>query len=114
MNAKIGRVETGRVYPRSRTYECHSCQQRNAIGEPKASESWAAKMHAAGITEEQMDLLLLAAAEYRELCAEVGEPAEAVDFLDWVRPDALGLVGNLKVEPPVLPLREYRERQGVA
>lgn len=117
-------VETGRIMPR-RTYECHSCHVRNAIGVPRASDSWPPQLH---LSEKQMDLLLVAAAEFREMCEEcrsckhgehgtvcghrdvvmvagrpreVGEPcycdnyeplgwADAIAFLDWVRPDAIG------------------------
>lgn len=111
MNAKMGRSETGRQYPRSRTYECHSCHQRNAIGTPRASESWPAKLR---LSERQIDTLLIAAAEFRDLSEEAGMESDPIAFLDWVRPDALGLVNNLKVEPPVLTLVEKRRRQGVA
>lgn len=36
-----------------------------------------------------MDVLLQAAAEFRDLCDEEGEYDHAVDFIDWVRPDAV-------------------------
>lgn len=89
MSAKLGRTETGRIYPRSRTYQCESCKVRNAIGEPRASDTWPARLH---LTEVQLDLLLVAAAEFRDLSIEAGEPVNAIAFLDWIRPDALSPV----------------------
>jgi hypothetical protein len=86
MAPPMGRVETGRTYPRLRNYECESCHQRNAIGAPRASDTWPASL---SINAKQMDLLLIAAAEFRDLSEEAGEHPDAIDFLDWVRPDAL-------------------------
>jgi hypothetical protein len=91
-----GGVQTGRTLPRSR-YECHSCQLRNAVGTPKSLDTWAMRLHGAPLTSEQVDLLLVAAAEFRDLCEESGEYADAVSFVDWVRPDALAIVVNFTV-----------------
>jgi hypothetical protein len=121
-----GGVQTGRTLPRSR-YECHSCHLRNAVGTPKTLDTWAMRLHGVPLTDEQMDLLLVAAAEFRDLCDACRncdhrdhltvcryrdddeappcgcvryEPsgwANAVAFVDWLRPDALGLVVNFTV-----------------
>ena len=103
-------VTTGRTKPRY-TYECHSCHQRNAIGEPRGTlDTWPARLHAEPLTTKQWDLLLVAAAEFMELGG--GTP---IEFLDWCRPDALGISYKswLKVEPPVVSVAEKRRRQGL-
>jgi len=102
-------VETGRTLPRSRTYQCHSCGIRNAVGEPKALDTWPARLH---IERHQIDLLLAAAAEFRDLCDEAGEYADAVSFVDWVRPDALSAAYSspVKAEPAPVTLAEKRRR----
>ena len=125
-----GGVQTGRTLPRERSYECHSCHLRNAMGVPKPLSTWPARIHAVPLTEEQWELLLVAAAEFRDLCDECrnchhvqhpaactyhfdedgkwAEPcgceryeprgwANAVAFIDWLKPDALGLVVNFTV-----------------
>ena len=73
-----GRITTRRI--------CQSCRMRYAFGEPKPTDSWPARLR---MNSDQIDLLLVAAAEYKQLCDEAGEYADPVDFLDWVRPDAL-------------------------
>ena len=113
-----GSVETGRHLPRTAHYECHTCHIRNAIGTPKVMDTWPARLHAVPLTLEQWELLLTAAAEMREHCEacancvcegprkphehrcpdcgcrhyeRVSDEATPVEFLDWVRPDALGI-----------------------
>ena len=97
-------VETGRTLPRSRTYECESCHVRRAIGVPKVSDTWPAQLH---INAVQLDLLLLAAAEFRDLCEEAGMYADAVEFVDWVRPDALsrGFASPINLSPEATSAR---------
>jgi hypothetical protein len=109
----MGRVETGRIYPRLRQYECESCHQRNSIGKPRASDTWPAQLF---IPERMMDVLLLAAAEFRDLCVESGVDGDAIDFLDWVRPDAIrpGFGSPVTAEPEPPSLAEKRRRAGVA
>lgn len=126
MNYNNG-VQTGRTLPRERTYECHSCHRRNAVGIPKNLDTWPARLHGNPLTVEQADLLLVAAVEFNEHCQECRNcnhddhlticrqrdepdlpPCEctryeprgwdnAVAFVDWLRPDALGLVVNFTV-----------------
>ena len=98
---------------------CQGCGMRLMVGEPKAGEGmWPAQLH---ISSAMMDVLLIAAAEFRDLCelcancphgSHVGrcgvhdpdvsafcacttyEPrgwADAVAFVDWVRPDAISV-----------------------
>lgn len=75
----------GRNYIRTRAL-CHGCEARRMIGEPKANDVWAQRLT---LSEDQMADLLAAAAEYRDLCEEAGEYEHAVQFLDWLRIDAL-------------------------
>ena len=68
---------------------CQGCNVRLLVGEPKAGEGmWPAQLH---ISAAMMDVLLIAAAEFRDLCEEAGEYADAVEFVDWVRPDAISV-----------------------
>jgi len=47
---------------------CQGCNVRLLVGEPKAGEGmWPAQLH---ISAAMMDVLLIAAAEFRDLCAE--------------------------------------------
>jgi hypothetical protein len=78
-------VTTGRTMERK---ACPGCNLRYSVGAPQASDTWPARL---SLSPYQLDLLLLAAAEFRELCDEAGEYADCVDFLDWVRPDALSV-----------------------
>lgn len=87
---------TGREAARGRRGICLSCQQRYMLGEPKASESWPAQLH---LSAEQVDLLLIAAAEYRDLCEEAGEYETVVAFVDWLAPDVLGKTHSVIGEP---------------
>ena len=106
-----GSVETGRHLPRTAHYECHTCHIRNAIGTPRVMDTWPARLHAVPLTLEQWELLLTASAEFDELGG--GTP---VEFLDWVRPDALGIAHSqfMRVEPPVVSVAEKRRRQGLS
>lgn len=79
-----GRIRVGRQT--SRFSYCLGCAQRITKGQPRAGSSWASAL---SFDERTRDLLLQAAAEYLELCAEAGEPADPVAFLDWVAVDAL-------------------------
>jgi hypothetical protein len=76
-------VTTGRQAIR---YVCPSCEMRYKVGEPKAQDTWPAHLT---MSPTQVDLLLVAAAEYRDLCEEAGEYQDVIGFVDWVRPDAL-------------------------
>jgi hypothetical protein len=78
-------VETGRKLQRT-PRRCEGCEARLTIGDPKPNGAWAQRLK---LTPEQVDLLLIAAAEYRDLCDEAGEYQEAVAFVDWVSVDAL-------------------------
>lgn len=73
---------------------CASCRQRIRYGDPSPQDSWAARL---SLTEDQMNLLLIGAAEFDELhrmyvrrATERGLPIpetpSAVDFMDWVSP----------------------------
>ena len=61
---------------------------RLMVGEPRASSAWPALL---SLTPEQVDVLLMAAAEWEELGG-----GTAVEFLDWASVDAL----RTKVLPP--------------
>ncbi len=70
----------GRTLPR-RTYQCASCGARAAVGEPKGIDSWPPSVK---LSSAQVRLLLVAAAEYRDLAEDAGEYEHAVQFVDWV------------------------------
>lgn len=93
-------VETGR---RAVRYACPSCQMRYKIGKPKATDSWPVHLT---LSPMQVDLLLVAAAEFRDLCEEAGEYDHAIDFVDWIRIDAL----RPSFGSPVLRAHEYARR----
>jgi hypothetical protein len=101
---------TGRHLPR-RKYECESCQVHRAIGAPKAGDTpnWPAKLN---LSQHQIDQLLIAAAEYRDLSEEAGEYESVVAFVDWLAPDALrrGFASPVAVEPHPVGLAEKRRR----
>jgi hypothetical protein len=86
---KAGRNVLGRAY--QATAYCQSCGIRRTVGEPRTTETWYLRLRELTLNPEQLDLLLQAAAEYALLSEEAGEYESAVGFLDWVRPDALGL-----------------------
>lgn len=92
---------------------CHSCNIRIEFGEPKAGDAWTSQLW---LTKQEFDLLLVAAAEYREINAEcfhchhgphgqycTAQPPDScyctnyvptgeedpVPFLDWIRPDCV-------------------------
>jgi hypothetical protein len=86
---KAGRNVLGRAY--QATAYCQSCGTRRTVGEPRTTETWYLRLRELTLNPEQLDLLLQAAAEYADLSEEAGEYESAIGFLDWVRPDALGL-----------------------
>lgn len=71
-------VKTGRIDSRRR---CAGCNARIKLGDPAPTDTWPHRLH---LTDEELDLLLVAAADYRDLAAEVGEPESAVSFADWL------------------------------
>lgn len=81
------KVETGRTLQRH-TKLCEGCNARLTIGEPKAQSdsNWWQRLT---LTEEQRDLLLVAAAEYEELSEEAGTISNAVEYVDWISPSVL-------------------------
>ena len=109
MSSGKWKIDTGRKHQRT-VGICKSCEARLMAGPPKAGEGmWPARLH---IDERNMDLLLVAAAEFVELCEEAGEYADAVAFVDWVRPDAItnAWESPVKAEPPPVSLAEKRRR----
>jgi len=84
----FGRLNDPKAY-------CQSCTVRLTIGEPRPSEGWPASLR---LSKDQHDLLLQAAAEFRDLCIEVREPESAIDFVDWLAVDVLGLSSGRQVE----------------
>src|SRR5688500_4182931 len=82
---------------------CASCGIRRLIGEPEKSHVWAGRLHNVPLTPEQMDLILVAAAEYVRLSNEAGETSGPVGFVDWLRPDALGTVTASRYESDGAP-----------
>lgn len=81
-----GRTIAGR-YGSPSSY-CQGCDMRLLVGEPRASSAWPALLM---LTPEQVDVLLMAAAEWEELGG-----GTAVEFVDWMSVDAL----RAKVLPP--------------
>ncbi len=65
---------------------CEGCGVRLTLGEPKAGDAWTSMLR---LRPKQRDLLLQAAAEYRELTEEVGEYQDVVQFLDWISVDVV-------------------------
>lgn len=96
-----GEVQTGR---RDARKLCESCKVRIRVGELRTSEIWPQRLL---LTEEQLNLILLAAGEFDRLTDEAGEPETAVAFVDWLRPSAL----NAGDEPTI---RVDTQRRGVA
>ncbi len=91
-----GIVHTGRLAmqdERRHALLCASCEQRIKMGDPRASETWPWRLRQERLSEDQADLLLVAAAEFERIGG-----GSAVDFMDWVRPDALGLTSHLHPE----------------
>lgn len=82
-----GKIETGRIMPRTPNYVCESCNVRRRTGKPRAGSSWASRLR---LSQSELDLLLLAAVEYALLSDEVGEYESVIEFIDWVAPTALG------------------------
>ena len=106
-------VSTGRTDSRR---QCASCEMRVRYGDPKPNDTWATRLR---LTQESINLLLVAAAEYRDLSGEMDDPESAVSFVDWitltalgretgVRPDHDGGVGGTREDrhPFPLPLAE--------
>lgn len=110
----MGSIETGRTFVREK-HTCESCKVRNKVGKPKAGEGmWAARLH---VDIDTLDTMLIAAAEFVELCDEAGEYADAIAFMDWVRPDAIserGSISPVKADVPPVSLAEKRRRQAGA
>ena len=81
------KVTTGRTLLREWQL-CQGCNARLTIGEPRTSDdsAWWQRLR---LTEQQRDLLLLAAAEYRDLCEEAGEYQDVVEMIDWLSPSVL-------------------------
>jgi hypothetical protein len=92
---------TGRTF--ARRARCPSCDARQQFGEPKISGTWPARLR---LTQEQIDLLLVAAAEFRDICDELGEYEEVVGFVDWIAPDALGKVSGKVIEAEGVAIME--------
>jgi len=111
---QVAQERTGRTFVREK-HTCESCKTRQRVGVPKSGEgTWPARLY---IAEGQMDVLLLAAAEFRDLCEEAGEYADAVSFVDWVRPDAVKRgystpVGLVEPEPVTLAEKRRRHEKG--
>ena len=75
---KAGRVESPTAY-------CQSCRVRLTVGTPRPSEQWPRRFKLDPLSADQFDLLLVGAAEFLHLGG-----GDIIDFLDWVRPEALG------------------------
>jgi hypothetical protein len=89
MTARLGqRPTTGRRLPKVANYVCDSCEIRKAIGKPRVNDTWAQRLR---LSQAQIDELILAAAEYEDLCVKSDTITNAVDFIDWVSPEALGM-----------------------
>lgn len=89
---KYGRNMAHKRYPR-----CPSCDARLKFGDPATSSTWPLRIH---LEQRQIDVMLAAALEFDQMHREFVEMAErrgdekpatptAVDFIDWLTPDAL-------------------------
>lgn len=78
--SRLSGVNTGRKRVRG---NCPTCEQRRRIGDPGGHFPWSPRLN---LTEEQRDLLLIAAAEFEDLSEEAGAFVTAIDFIDWVWP----------------------------
>ena len=81
-----GTVVTGRQKARLTEKLCIGCGMRRSIGDPKPNAIWPQRL---SLTPEQVDLILVAAAEFEELSEQAGTISNAVDFADWMSVDAL-------------------------
>jgi hypothetical protein len=72
-------IVPGRRLDRS-SHLCAGCGGRITIGDPKAVELWPLT----NLNKVQRKLLLVGAAEYRDLCDEEGEYESAIQFVDWL------------------------------
>jgi hypothetical protein len=84
---------------------CQSCGLRILVGDPSSGEGmWPAKLN---IKPDMMAELMRAAAEFRDLCDEAGEYADAVSFVDWVWPDAVtdGFASPVNLSPEATSAR---------
>jgi hypothetical protein len=74
-----GRHHLGR--PGGKLNRCQGCGVRLTIGDPRPLNGWPERLVLDDFT---VNVLLTAAADYRELCIEADEPERAIDFVDWV------------------------------
>jgi len=88
---QTGRKLAGRprVSSESGPRYCPDCDARMVWGEPNPNYPW----DRLRFTDDQMDLLLLAASEFDKISEDNGDESWAVSFVDWIRPDVLGLKG---------------------
>lgn len=101
MSTIPGQVATGRHLSRKAGY-CLGCEARIRIGDPKPNATWPARIREL-MSDELHDLLLVACAEYLELCREAGEAPDPVGLLDWMWPP-VG-TGNLSASDVALERR---------
>ncbi len=88
MNVRM--PDNGRTYQcptcKSRAGRCESCGVRLTVGEPKVNDTWTTQLT---LTAKEWNLLLMAAAEFDELCEGTGYIPLATDFCDWLKPDVV-------------------------
>jgi len=85
---RTARVGVGR--PEGKLNRCESCGIRMTIGEPRLTDAWASHIREHRLSDWQIELLLMAAAEFAALSRKAGEPESVVAFIDWLTPEATG------------------------
>jgi hypothetical protein len=100
-------VETGRTQERASKL-CEGCGARLTLGSPKANDTWPARLT---LTVDQRDLLLIAAAEYRDLCDEAGEYQDVIQFVDWLSPSVLEEERQRAFEAEIRHMRKLQHEQ---
>lgn len=63
---------------------CPTCDIRLVVGEPSPDARW----EGMSLTQEQVNKLLLAAAEFDDVAEQYNDRPSAVEFVDWLGPDA--------------------------
>ena len=73
--------------PNGKANYCESCNARLTYGEANPNALWYPRLQ---LSEDQVSFLLIAAAEFSELSRQADDPADAVEFVDWLRPSVIG------------------------
>ena len=85
LGVNTGRHWMGRL--NGKANYCESCNARLTYGEANPNALWYPRLQ---LSEDQVNFLLIAAAEFSELSRQADDPADAVEFVDWLRPSVIG------------------------